>query len=235
MQSLDIWQGSLLIDEKILKIFSALLDANEQNRARSFKYPLMRDRFIAVRGWLRTTLAHYLSEEPAALRFTSAEFGKPVLIGFPLYFNLSHSQDCLAIAISESDGLGIDIEQIKSRNGLLEIARRCFSKQEFFIWCNLPEDRQLQMFYQFWTRKEAFVKAVGRGIALGLDQCELAMPEARSLLKIPPEYGQAADWKIVEFLPDGDFCGALVVPNVDFSIRQFRFDELLENRWSKGT
>lgn len=221
MHFVDIWQGALTEDHGILQGFAELMDKNEQTKAASFKNSMLRDRYIAVRGLLRVTLAHYLATDPATLQFSFGKHGKPALIGHQLYFNLSHSANTLAVAISDQDNIGVDIEQIKQRNGLQEIAERCFSKLELNHWNRLPESLQHQAFYQLWTKKEAFVKAVGHGIALGLSECEVDLSEGLSFVQVPGEYGSAKDWKIVELSIDAGFCGALVLPNQDFAITHY--------------
>ena len=82
--------GCLTVDDDRLRGFAELLDSREQAKAGAFNNPLMRDRFVAVRGLLRTALADYLDADPAGLRFSSGEYGKPALIGHQLHFNLAH-------------------------------------------------------------------------------------------------------------------------------------------------
>jgi 4'-phosphopantetheinyl transferase len=214
MHFIEIRLGSLPTDAAIVEHLQTLLDADELRRAASFKNPVSKQRYIAVRGLLRRTLAEYLDRDAASLGFTTHAHGKPVLIGTPLHFNLSHSADKLAIAVSTVGEVGVDIEQIRPRPGLEEIARRCFSSQEFSVWQATPEPERQTLFYRLWTKKEAFVKAVGRGLALGLELCELDMTTGQSFLHIPAEYGEAADWQVQELVLEQDgfagFCGAVV-------------------------
>lgn len=182
----------------------------------------MRDRYIATRGLLRQTLAVYLPTDPASLSFAIGPYGKPELVGGGLHFNLSHSADTLLIAVANFADIGIDIEQIKSRSSLLELARRCFSGYELKAWQALPDDQQLESFYRVWTKKEAFVKAVGRGIALGVEQCEVDLQQGGKLLAVPAEYGVAGDWAINELPVDEGACAALVTANCEFSLRRHR-------------
>lgn len=225
MNTLDIWLGALPTEANKMSLYASLLDANERNKADSINNPMIRDRYIAVRGLLRITLAQYLGAEPATLEFATAEYGKPYLPDRAWYFNLSHSEDYLALVVADTDGLGIDVERIRSRQSLQDIAKRCFSEAEFNSWNNLPECRQELAFYRIWTKKEAFVKAVGRGLALGLELCELEMPEGQYFLNIPADYGLPRDWRIMELKPDGNFCGALVIPSNDFNIRELTFED----------
>jgi 4'-phosphopantetheinyl transferase len=219
----DIHLGKLPADEAKLHQFCNWLDAGERSRAAAFKNPLLHCRFVAVRGLLRCTLADYLQTDPASLRFTGNAHGKPALLDQPLFFNLSHTGDYLLIAVSDQPQIGVDIEQIRSRPGLADIAQRCFSTQELNHWQSLPENQRLALFYRLWTKKEAFVKAVGRGLALGLEHCALAIPDAHSFASLPAEYGTAADWQVHELAVDENqhpnLCGALVLPNAAFKLQ----------------
>ncbi|WP_347988557.1 4'-phosphopantetheinyl transferase superfamily protein [Methylomonas sp. AM2-LC] len=224
MPVVDIWQGELIADNDLIAVYTAMLDQQELTRAAGFKSALLRNRFILVRGLLRTTLASYLAVEPASLHFAKAKYGKPILCDHALYFNLSHSANKLVIAVSDLENIGIDIEQIKPRNALHEIARRVLSVMEFTVWSSLHISEQLVVFYQLWTKKEAFVKAVGRGMGIGLDQCEVDMLANLRFVNIPCQYGHAQDWNIIEFAVDVGFSAALVVPNVQLEVRAIRLD-----------
>ena len=226
MHFIDIWLGNLALDEKDLGKLHNLLDKHEQQRASTFTLKVMRDRYVATHGLLRTILANYLNTNPAGLQFTVGEYGKPSLSTQQLYFNLSHTADRLAIVASDLEQIGIDIEQIKPRSSLIQLAERCFSTNELAVWRSLPEHEQQPAFYQLWTQKEAFVKAIGRGIALGLDQCEIDVSTAQ-FAKLPSEYGLPQDWRIIQLQLEMGFCGAVVAPNVEFPIKQSRIDTLI--------
>jgi 4'-phosphopantetheinyl transferase len=224
----DIWQGNLALDVQSLDKLIVLLDQQELARARAFKLPAVRDRFVATRGLLRTILARYLQVDPAGLQFTAGEYGKPALSAEQLYFNLSHTADSLVIVVSDLENIGVDIERIKPRSSLPQLARRCFSKAEFNAWHLFSESQRQQVFYKLWTQKEAFVKAVGRGVALGLDRCEVDLAGS-GFLKVPQEYGLAENWRIIEFFLNQDLCGAVVAPNVEFvpSLRRIDIDRMV--------
>lgn len=224
MSFVDIRLGVLPTNPSLSDRYAGLLDQQELDKAETFNNPLMRSQYIAVRGLLRSILAEYLPAKPGDLQFTYGEYGKPALLGHDLNFNLSHTSGKLAIAVSDLKHIGVDIEEIRSRKALSELAKRCFSTREFSAWNCLPASQQLQTFYRLWTKKEAFVKAVGRGIALGLVQCEIDMQSGLDFVNIPQGYGQAQDWKIIELAAEPGFCGALVVPNVIFTLRQYRLD-----------
>ena len=112
--------------------------------------------------FLRQVLARYIPEND--LQIERGEFGKPYLRDFPQWqFNVSHSGEKLLIAVSNLP-VGIDVELIKSRKLFAGLVRKCFAPSEQNYWFDLPENEKLTVFYDFWTRKEAVVKGIGRGI-----------------------------------------------------------------------
>ncbi len=216
----DIWNGSLDIEPDTLQALLAVLNEGEKEKAGSFKLTMMRNRFIAVRGLLRQTLASYLATSPADLQFETGEFGKPRLACNSLYFNLSHTKDKLLIAVADFPDIGIDLEIVQPRPSLDKLAERVFSDSELHAWRQIRSEDRLACFYRLWTKKEAFVKAVGRGIALGLELCEFELGEGGQLLAIPNEYGSAADWLVSELDISPDASAALVTPKCTFELRQ---------------
>lgn len=222
----DVWSGHLTLGADDLQHLAGVLEDGERQKAQAFRLPLMRDRYIAARGLLRQTLAGYLQADPASLKFETGEYGKPCLACGSLHFNISHSGDLLIIAVADFPDIGIDIENIKPRTSLESLARRCFSEREFDRWRQLPPAQQLETFYRLWTKKEAFVKAVGRGIALGLEQCEVELEEGGALLVIPAEYGPATAWKAIELPVETEACAALVAANCGFELRRFALEPM---------
>lgn len=128
--------------------------------------------YIASRAVSRLALAQHLSVHPQQLVFDKHEKGKPFLPHHPaLAFNLSHSGDWIAFALGDVDLLGIDIECHKPRD-YVAIAENYFHADELLLLKQLPDDSQEQaaLFFHYWTLKEAFFKALGSGIATGLDK-----------------------------------------------------------------
>lgn len=199
------------------------LSETERQKAASFRLPLMRQRYIAVRYLVRKTLGHYLQTEPRALQFYADTYGKPFLACGSLHFNISHTADLLMIAVANFPDIGIDVESIKPRGSLDGLAVRCFTETEYQTWRELPGTQQEKVFYRLWTKKEAFVKAVGRGIALGLEKCEVQLPAGGQLVNIPAEFGSAADWLITELPTNGDSAAALVTTSCCFNLRRREF------------
>lgn len=147
----------------------ALLSADELDRSRQFRVAADRDRFFAAHALKRRLLGALLNAPAARLRFERQWAGKPQLVGSELQFNLSHSGDWVALAISRSAPVGVDIEQGDSAlpEGMLSVALH-------------PDDRLVpkpdshaERFHTAWTLKEAISKGVGMGLALPFTQLRL--------------------------------------------------------------
>jgi 4'-phosphopantetheinyl transferase len=198
-QDIQVWQGDINGDENDNPVFWKILDPNEQQHALAISNINSRLNYVETHARLRMLLAGVVNCKPEQLRIIKAEHGKPYLTDYPeLAFNLSHTANKCVIVYGYHQELGIDIESNKSRVTLPALVEKCFAGEEQEYWRQLPESEQIQSFYRFWTRKEAFVKAVGRGIALGLNRCVINPEDQRHFLRIPKEYGQTSDWQIKE-------------------------------------
>lgn len=213
-RSAKVWLCNIEIDEKAYQAHFSLLDDNERLEANHFKNDLLRQRYVAIHAKLRTLLAQAVNADPSGLRIHKARHGKPYLADYPnVAFNLSHTANTMAAAIAFQYELGIDIEWCKPRTNLSALVEKCFADEEKRYWQQLPEPQKLREFYRFWTRKEAFVKATGRGIALGLTQCAVNPNNLGEFLKIPAEFGPSSDWPIHDIClgEEGSLIGALVM------------------------
>ena len=157
---------SLTTDTETLARLHAFLSDDERERAARFHFARDRDRFVAGRGQLRETLGALLKVPPAAVEFAYGPQGKPALAHeTDLRFNLSHSQDWALLAMTVGCEVGVDLEFMRPDLNPLEVAPSVFSPEECAVLENLPESERLAAFYGYWTRKEAFIKALGLGFA----------------------------------------------------------------------
>src|SRR5687768_15335480 len=145
----------------------------ERVAADQFFFTLDRRRFITRRGVLRLILSEYLEIGPADLSFRVNANGKPELTGSDIRFSVSHSAGLAAYALSWRCELGVDIERLRPLPDALQIAAAFFSSSERSSLEALPAADQLTAFFRCWTRKEAFVKALGEGLSYPLDQFEV--------------------------------------------------------------
>ena len=148
--------------------FKKLLSIPEKERAFLLKSDLAKNRYIAGRGVLRDILGGYLDRDPAVLQIATGEHGKPYLAGGEanLRFNLSHVDGVLILAVADGVEIGIDIERIDTDKPVHTMARLAFSQREQEELFTLPLSQQSQAFYHCWVRKEACLKACGRGFSV---------------------------------------------------------------------
>ncbi len=153
----------------------ATLSEDEITRMQRFYSPVLQQNFALTRGALRLILAAQLHLPTADLVFAYTEQGKPFLPNQNLQFNLAHSGDYCIIALCLNDRIGVDIERCSHpHKAYYDIAKRFFTPAEYRALSHCPLDEGERLFYHIWTQKEAFLKAIGQGIAFGMDHFEVA-------------------------------------------------------------
>lgn len=157
--------------------FYLLISKSEQQKALQFKFGKNRDSYIITHAWLRKILGIRLQCDPLSIEFKTNRYGKPLLVGEnQLYFNLSHSENYALIAISEICPIGVDVEYSKSIN-FDEIVTRFFHPNEQKYFFSQPKDKRRLVFYSLWTKKEAFIKTIGKGLSINLDSFDASTPQ----------------------------------------------------------
>ncbi len=174
---------------------TGILSAAELDRASRFRFERDRHRFIHCRAALRRILADYaspwLDANPAQIEFAYNSYGKPAVDG--IFFNVSHADRVAMIAVSRSREIGIDVERIDPSFAHEQIPERFFSPREVAALRALPESRQLEAFFDYWTRKEAYMKGRGLGFALPPTSFDVRhLPGDWSLESIPAPPGYLA-------------------------------------------
>ena len=219
MINIDIWFHQLL--NRNIEIYWQTLDNQERTQANKFSNPVLKNRYIIAHGRLREILAGYLNIQAQNLIFNQLEHGKPYLVDYPeLSFNLSHTNDFMAVAVVKKNcQLGIDIETIRQRSSFSALAKRCFSIKEIEYWQQLSNTEKILQFYQFWTRKEAFVKATGLGISLGLKDCELDIYNPKRFYSVPSICGLANQWHNRDLQLSESLCAAVVANQAIANVR----------------
>jgi 4'-phosphopantetheinyl transferase len=220
-----IWAVSIDISAAEAEALRPLLSDDEIQRADRFHFDRHRSRFIAARAGLRTVLARYLGAEPASLRFAYEHFGKPYLDRRdgrpPLEFNLSHSADLALIGVCLSKRIGIDIEHRVQERATLDIARNFFAAEEVAALEGLPPESQTAGFFACWTRKEAYIKARGEGISLGLDTfaVTLAPGEPPRLIRSALGELERKRWLVRNLDVHPGYAAALVIEQGEWDLR----------------
>ncbi|MEO8011064.1 MAG: 4'-phosphopantetheinyl transferase superfamily protein [Dokdonella sp.] len=169
-------------------------------------------------------LAHYSGiDQPVALART--EFGKPYAIqpGYP-QFNLSHGGQRIALAFARDHAIGVDVEAVQRRHSSLDLAERFFATEEAQALAALAPPERQQAFVNLWTCKEAVLKALGRGIAFGLDRLRFTFDGVTplELVEIAAEGGVCAQWNVHRFDAGAGHAGALAWHGKPLRVRAFK-------------
>jgi 4'-phosphopantetheinyl transferase len=200
------------------------LSPDEKARAGRFVFARHQRRFAAGRGALRAILGGYLDRAPARLRFEYGPHGKPSLAApeaeSGLRFNLSHSQGLALVAVTRFRELGVDVEEVRPLVDAQPIAARCFSAEENRVFLGVPAADRLAVFFNCWTRKEAYLKALGDGLARPLDTFDVTLRagEPARLVRVRGDEEEAARWSLRALEPAPGFVGALSVEGQDWTL-----------------
>ena len=210
-----VWRVTLDQAPSQIQGFFHNLAADEQARAEQFYFERDRDHFIVARGVLRAILGCYLNRMPECLSFCYSSHGKPALAGESggnaIRFNVSHSHGIALYAVTRGREVGVDIERIRFDLAVAEIAERFFSRREVAMLRALPAEVQRQAFFRCWTHKEAYIKALGEGLSLPLNQFDLLLApgEPGAVLDTRRDPSEASRWSLQELSPAPGYAAAL--------------------------
>jgi 4'-phosphopantetheinyl transferase len=216
---IHIWSIRLDPPEQQVAQHRRLLSDDERARADRFRFDQHRRQYTVGRGALRTLLASYLGSRPELIRFSYGPRGKPFLDpslaggADGLQFNLSNSSEMALVGFVRGTEIGVDVEYLKPMPDCEQISERFFSASEREVLRKLPQDVKEEGFFNCWTRKEAYLKAVGEGLAAPLDSFDvtLAPGDPPRMLTLEGDAERAARWYLQHFRPAEQYIGALAI------------------------
>jgi 4'-phosphopantetheinyl transferase len=218
-----VWRAHLDIARAARPGVERTLSEAERRRAGRFGSPRDRDRWVAARGALRGILAGYLGTEPARVALTATAHGKLRVAGgnpASLRFSLGHSEGLAVYAVTAGREVGIDVERVREDRPWAAIAERFFAGPERAAVGALPSAGRCQRFYEIWTAKEAYAKAVGLGLALPLDEVVVVLAEPE-----PPRLELRGDgdprWRLVSLDVGAGYAAALVVDAREWALSRW--------------
>lgn len=217
----------LNLDEQLNRLsrLCEFLTPEEQARADRFQFRSDRERFIVGRATLRELLGRHLRCGPAEVRLWYNPRGKPGIIRAAdapdVQFNLAHSGPLALVAFALDRAVGVDIERIRPDVECEELARRYFSPRETAALDSLPAADRRAAFFAGWTRKEAYLKAQGLGLAIPLDEFSVSLPpdDPPRLLSTEHDPRQLDRWELHELAPTADAAAALAVEGTGARLR----------------
>ncbi|TMQ62319.1 MAG: 4'-phosphopantetheinyl transferase superfamily protein [Candidatus Eisenbacteria bacterium] len=226
-----VWCACLDVPAETLARLYATLAVDERNRSARFRFQRDRRHFIVAHGVLREVLGRYLQTEPGRIGFVYQAFGKPDLgpeFGGRLKFNLSHSAGLALIAIAPESNVGVDLEYIRAQSDYAELARYFFSAAEVDQLSALPDHLYAEAFISCWTKKEAYVKARGRGLALPLQSFTVPLTTdpaqgPATLQAASNDIDQAIRWSVHTLRPALGYIGALAIQGCGWRLSQWQW------------
>lgn len=233
--TVDIWRVDLNLDRDCLPALETLLSIPEADQAQRFDFERDRRRYLVSHAALRCILGGYLDRAPQEITFRYSRHGKPALIELAgLYFNLAHSHELALVAVTGMGEVGVDIEHIRPLEDMNAIARQSFSEQEYNQLQALPSGQQLRGFFHCWSRKEAFIKALGEGLSYPLRQFSVKFGHetGSQLTAISASRAEAERWTLrgIE-MDDHEYAAAYAVRSTGVQERRWvmRFDRELSH------
>jgi 4'-phosphopantetheinyl transferase len=221
----DVWRIGL--DEALPADARATLSADEEARARQFRFPHLTLRFVAARAALRGILGRYTGIPPADLVFTYTRHGKPELAPMaavqPVAFNVSHSADVGLCAVTAGRAVGVDVERLRDDGSPFDAIERYFSPAECATLRALDPSARRDACYACWTRKEAFLKARGDGLSVPLDAFDVscAPDQPARLLAVRGAAEDGRPWTVGDAGLIPGFAAAVVVEGDGLRIRRW--------------
>ncbi len=217
---IHLWRIELDQPETQLQHLRETLSSDEIARAERFYFPKHQQHFVAGRGILRTIIGRYLDIQPLQVQFNYQQRGKPVLADTfadsRVAFNLSHSQGLGLCAVNCSQ-IGVDLEYIRPMSDLEALAKRFFLPREYEMLRSLSPNQQQEVFFRYWTCKEAYLKATGDGLSQ-LEQIEVSLTPTE-----PAKLQITEDWSLFELVPANNYVAAVAVANFGWNLKCWQY------------
>jgi 4'-phosphopantetheinyl transferase len=218
-----VWRARLDLPADECAALARTLDDAERDRAARFHFDRDRRRFVVAHARLRALLGTYLGVATESVEIAAKPGGKPALRApdSDLRFNLSHSGEMALLAFARGCEVGIDVEAERDVPEMDSIAGRFFSPAESAALRALPESERKRAFFRCWTRKEAFLKATGEGLARALDSFDVTLgpDEEPALVRVEGEAGSEGRFYLAEVAMPTGYRGALAVEGAPSGVR----------------
>ena len=226
---LHVWAIPLDLPAAEVSELSHVLSEDELSRAARFRFVLQRRRYIAGRCALRSILAAYVGKRARALKFFYGPQGKPYL-AWPdrgVQFNFSNSEGHAICAVMRGTEIAADLEMVRDLSDYETIAKQFFSPGETEALLSLPLGSRQEAFVNCWTRKEAFLKALGSGLALPLDSFEVSLRpgDHARLLSVGGNSAEASGWTLISMSPLPNFVASIAVHRQPRLIRKWTYQK----------
>jgi 4'-phosphopantetheinyl transferase len=225
-----VWRASLDDCSGALKEYARILSDAEHKKAERFRFDRDKIRFIIGRGVLRTIIGkYYIGVEPNHFEFSYGSHGKPHLVekldGRALYFNQADSNGLALYAFTQISEIGVDLEYMRSMADEDQIVEGSLSEYEKDAFKALSESEKHEAFFSCWTRKEAFIKAIGKGLYYPLDQFDVSLcpDEPARVISIEGDQDEASKWTLIDLRPEIGYAAAVAFEGTFADVRLWVF------------
>ena len=226
---IHVWRVFLDVTTDEFEKLRESLSVDESARAERFHFEKDRNHFIAARGTLRKIVGSYLNKRPGKICFEYGPHGKPMLAHVAgddgIFFNLSHSGSLALCAVTLRKKIGIDIENIRDYINVRQVAGQFFSQNEISSLEKIDINKRSELFFQYWTRKEAFLKATGEGISFPMDQCDVSLISGGvwSPVIVQDNNRKISSLYVQDLFPGNGYAAAIAVEGGDCNISCWHF------------
>jgi 4'-phosphopantetheinyl transferase len=210
-----------ICDAALLNEYRAMLSIEEVEQEWRFYFPRDRRRYLVTRALVRTVLSRYADLLPKEWIVSVNPFGRPEIANRRqcsrrLSFNVSHTHSLIVVGVADGRGLGVDVENIVDRDVSINLANQFFSSDEVGSLVNLPSARQKDRFFEYWTFKEAYIKARGMGLSIPLNKFSFDCSRDRVVrIAIDPDLGDDPNrWELWQFRPSPEYLIAVCAERV---------------------
>lgn len=227
---IDVWSVPLDPPAEQVEKLGRCLSSDEWERANRFRFDKHRRQYVVGRGALRTLLAAYTGTRPELVKFSYGPRGKPFLDPSldkdGLQFNLTNSDELALVGFVLGREIGVDVEYLRKMPDCEQISERFFSDSERTVLRSIPFPAKEEAFFNCWTRKEAYLKAVGEGLAAPLDSFDvtLALDEPPRMLTLKGDPEPASRWFFHHLRPAPDYIGAVAIEGGTWDVRTWAFE-----------
>jgi 4'-phosphopantetheinyl transferase len=208
-------------DEHLHSAYRELLSTAEREQEQRFYFARDRRRYLITRALVRTVLSRYVPLDPKRWIFSANAYGRPEIVNeqagdADLSFNISHTHSLIVLGVTRGRALGVDVENFRSREVSVNIADHYFAPEEVAALRAVPLHQQQYRFFEYWTFKEAYIKARGMGLSLRLDKFSFHYANEHAVgLTVHPELGDdAARWQFWQFRPMPEYVVAICAERV---------------------
>ncbi|HEY6924790.1 MAG TPA: 4'-phosphopantetheinyl transferase superfamily protein [Steroidobacteraceae bacterium] len=219
---IDLWCTfySDLENEALLREYRSLLSESERQQELRFHFARDRRRYLVTRALVRTVLSRYADIAPREWTFAVNDYGRPRIANTAaaageVAFNVSHTDGLIILAVARGHEIGVDVENTSVRAACIDIADRFFAPAEVSALHALPEARQQDRFFEYWTLKESYIKARSMGLSIPLDHFSFDLLEDDIAISIHQDQGDRPErWRFWQMSLGPGYLGALCAERV---------------------